>query len=113
MFKPFEPEIKVVHISTKKEYAGETQMTWFRDLLESKVSYPKLDFELLFSDDIFESLKAYLNEVSPEMVVMLERKKKGGIINWFQRNMVKKMGSYGKIPVLSFNEANHQTFYFW
>lgn len=110
--KAFEAEIKVVHIVTEQEYEGETQMEWFKEMLEEKVTYHKIEFKLFFSNDIFESLRVYLGDVNADMVVMLEREHKGIIKKWFHRDLVKKMESYGRVPLLSFREGNHQLFYF-
>jgi len=108
----FDAEIKVVHISTKKEYAGETQMEWFKDMLLEKVAYQKMEFELLFSEDIFETLRVYLGDAGADMVVMLERKKSGFLKKWFYRDTVARMQSYGRVPLLSFNEANQKILHF-
>lgn len=102
----FKSKIRVVHISTKKEYAGEIQMEWFKNALAEKVNYQSLEFKLLFSEDIFESLRDYLVEVNADMVVMLEREKQGFLKKIFHRDLVRKMQSYGELPLLSFNEAN-------
>jgi len=102
----FKSEIKVVHISTKKEYAGEIQMEWFKNSLTEKVTYNPIEFKLLFSEDIFESLRGYLEETNADLFVMLEREKHGFLKKWFHRDLVKKMHSYGEVPLLSFNEAN-------
>lgn len=102
----FKSKIKVVHISTKKEYAGETQMEWFKNSLKEKVTYKHLEFKLFFSEDIFESLRNYLEEAGADLVVMLERKKHGFLNKLLHRDLVKKMHSYGEIPLLSFNEVN-------
>ncbi len=110
--KAFDAVIKVVHIITEDEYEGETQMEWFKEMLEAKVSYEKIEFKLFFSDNIFESLRTYLGDVNADLVVMLEREHKGIFKKWFRRSLVKKMESYGRIPLLSFREGNHQLFYF-
>ncbi len=112
MVSAFQAEIKVVHIITEKEYQGETQMEWFRDMLQNKVTYEKIAFKLLFSDDIFEALRMYLEDVGADLMVMLEREKKGLLKKWFHRDLVKKMESYGQVPLMSFRESNHQLFYF-
>jgi nucleotide-binding universal stress UspA family protein len=104
--KRFKSKLYVVHISTKKEYAGKMQMQWFKNALEEKVTYEHLEFEQLFSEDIFESLRLYLEEVGADLLVMLEREKRGFLKRWFHRDLVKKMHSYGELPLLSFNEAN-------
>lgn len=108
----FDAEIKIVHITNKKEYSGKTQMEWFKDAILEKVTYEKLGFELLFSEDIFESLKIYLGKTDADLVVMLERKRSGFLKKWFHADKVKKMESFGRWPLLSFNEANLNVFYF-
>ncbi|SDE45303.1 Nucleotide-binding universal stress protein, UspA family [Pricia antarctica] len=108
----FEAEIKMVHISTKKAYSGETQMEWFKDALLEKVDYGPLEFQLLLSENIFEALRTYLGDVGADLVVMLERKKSGFLKKWYHADKVKKMETYGKVPLLSFNEGNHEIFHF-
>ncbi len=112
MVDVFQAEIKVIHIITEKEYEGETQMEWFKEMLQNKVNYKKIEFKLLFSDDIFEALRMYLEDVGAELMVMLEREKRGLLKKWFHRDLVKRMESYGKVPLMSFREGNHQLFYF-
>ena len=100
--------IKVVHISPKNEYSGDTQMEWFKNRLQEKIAYKNLEFELIFSEDIFKSLRKYLMEVKADLVGMLARKKSGFLKKWFHWDLVKKMESHSTIPVLSFNEFNYQ-----
>ncbi|WP_289644294.1 universal stress protein [Maribacter aestuarii] len=108
----FKAEIQVVHIVTEDEYEGETQMEWFKDMLQEKVNYEEIEFKYMFSDNILHSLRLYLDDVEADMVVMLEREHKGIFKKWFHGDLVKKMESYSKVPLLSFREGNHQLFYF-
>lgn len=110
--KPLGAEIKIVHISTKAEYAGDLQMEWFKEMLEEKVDYQKMDFQLLFSEDIYDSLRVYIGDVGADLMVMLEREKKGFLKKWFHQDLVKKMESYGRVPLLCFREGHHQLFHF-
>ncbi|ASO06984.1 nucleotide-binding universal stress UspA family protein [Arenibacter algicola] len=110
--RPLKAKIKVVHISTQEEYAGDLLMEWFKDMLKSKVNYPDIEFELLFSEDVFDTLRIYLGVVNADMVVMLEREKKGFLKKWFHRDLVKKMEDYGEVILMSFNEHNHKTLFF-
>ena len=112
MAKAFDADIKVVHIITESDYEGTTQMDWFKEMLKAKVTYAKMAFKLVFSENIFESLQLYLAEVNADIIVMLEREDKGIFKDWFHRDLVKKMESYGEVPLLSFREGNHQLFYF-
>lgn len=112
MAKHFDAEIKVVHITTKKELDKANQMVEFKNMLRQKVEYEHMEFVHLVSQNIFDTLRLYLGEVGADMVVLLEREKKGVFKKWFHRDLVKKMESYGNIPLLSFRGSNHQIFYF-
>ncbi|MDF1516614.1 MAG: universal stress protein [Lutibacter sp.] len=105
--RKFNSDIKVVHIATKKEPDGKVQMEWFKEMVRQKVTYKKMEFEVLTSDEIFITLRAYLETVDANLVAMLEREKSGFLRNLFHRDLVKEMESFGKIPLLSFNEANY------
>lgn len=111
MAEEFDAEIKVVHISTKKEYAGEVQLEWFKDMLQQKITYKRLNFEVLFTEDVFDTLRIYLGDVGADLVVMLEREKGGFLKKRFHWDLVKKMESYGRVPLLSFKGSSHQLFY--
>ncbi len=110
--KPLDARIDIVHISTKEEYKGDMQMKWFKEALEERIKYKNIKFKMLFSEDIFESLRIYLGDVGADLMVMLEREKKGFLKKWFHQDLVKKMESYGRVPLMSFNEHNHQTLYY-
>ena len=111
MAKQFNAKIKVVHISTKEEYKGEMQMEWFKEMLKEKVTYERMDFELLFTEDVFNALRIYIGNTNADLMVMLEREHKSIIKKWFHRDLVKKMESYGRVPLLSFRDGHHQLFY--
>lgn len=112
MAEQLDAEIKVVHVSTKDEYKGGMQMEWFKEMLHKKVTYKRMDFKLLFTEDVFDALRVYLGNTNADLMVMLEREHKSIIKKWFHRDLVKKMETYGRVPLLSFRGANHQLFYF-
>ena len=99
----FQSSIKVVHITTQKEYAGDQQMEWFKEILGQKVQYKNMEFELIFSDNILEELNRYLEKIDANLVAMLERKDSSFIQKYLQEDKVKKMASQLTIPLLSFN----------
>ncbi|WP_458626092.1 universal stress protein [Winogradskyella sp. PC D3.3] len=110
--KGFGATLKVVHISTQKDYEVESQMEWFKTMLKEKVDYDKITFEIIFSEAIYESLRVYLGDVGADMVVLLEREENGFLKKVFHRDIVKKLEGYGKVPVMSFNEKNFGMFRF-
>lgn len=105
--RKFNAKITVVHIAPSILGDGKIKMEWFKEMVEQKVTYKKIKFKVLFSEEIFKTLKAYLDNNEIDMVAMLEREKSGFLKKLFHRAMVKEMESFGNIPLLSFNEANY------
>ena len=100
----FKTSIKLIHVSTKQEYAGEDQLEWFRELLREKVAYEDISIELRFSEDVYEALNEYLDEVKPQLLVMLEREGYHLIPNLWHRDLVKRMKLEIEIPLMSFHK---------
>ncbi|MCK0144917.1 universal stress protein [Arenibacter sp. F26102] len=101
----FNADLRIVHISSKEEYAGDQQMEWFKDMLLQKVKYEKITFDLIFSDQIFEELNRYLDKTETNLFAMLERKDNSFVQRYLKKDLVKKMVSNITIPLLSFNAA--------
>lgn len=101
--RKLDAEIRLIHITTQKEYAGKDQMEWFKEMLREKVSYNKLEFDLIFSDTVFEELVCYLEDTGANLLAMLERKESTVYQRYFQTDMVKKMINTIDIPLLSYS----------
>ena len=102
----FNCKIHIIHISTSGEYAVKDHMEWFKEMLFQKVTYKDIAFEIVFSEFIAERLDAYLHKVNADILVMLERKESSLLKQIFHKDLVKKMETKLKIPLLSFNEVN-------
>ncbi len=102
--KMFNASLKLIHISTKDEYAGEDQLHWFEEMLEAKVDYKDLKIDLKTSEDIFQALNDYLDKEKPDMMVMLEREGHHLISNLWHRDLVKRMKLQLDIPLMSFHK---------
>ncbi|MGB5459940.1 MAG: universal stress protein [Eudoraea sp.] len=101
----FNTEIKLIHVSTKKEYAAEDQMLWFKEMLKEKVTYEKISFEFRLSEDILSTLKDYLKEVDADILVMLEREGHAFIPNLWHFDLVKRMKLERLVPLLSYQKT--------
>ena len=99
----FDAQIRVVHITTKKEYVGEEQMDWFKGMLQEKVDYDKLEFDLIFADAVFEELLWYVEDCEADLLAMLERKNSTFYQKHLQPDVVRKMIKNSNVPLLSFN----------
>ena len=104
LVRPFEPEIKVLHMSTDNEYKRLEKMEWFKDLINDNVSYPAISCELVLSNDIFNTLNKYMTENDFDLLVMLEKERNGIIDKFFHEGLVSKMEFRTWIPLLSYNE---------
>jgi nucleotide-binding universal stress UspA family protein len=102
--KPYDAFIKIVHISVEEDEAEIKKMDWFTTLLNEKIEYNKIDIEIIYSQNIFDSLKAYIKKENADMVTMLERNSKGFVNMLFHIDLVKKMETLADIPLMSFNE---------
>jgi len=105
--KIFKATIKIVHVFQKSDTDAQQEMEWFKEILKQEVTYQNLEFDLVFSDDIYTTLLQYLGEVKADLLVMLEREQKELIKKIFHKDLVKKMGSNIHIPLISFNEINY------
>jgi nucleotide-binding universal stress UspA family protein len=103
--KPFNAAIKVVHVTNKKEYAGDQQMEWFKEILGQKVPTENMEFEVVTSEEIFTALYAFVLKTGADVLVMLERGDKGFYRQLFHDDLVTTMESKILVPLLSFNET--------
>tara|TARA_R110002051_G_scaffold26108_8_gene63103 strand:- start:336 stop:1181 length:846 start_codon:yes stop_codon:yes gene_type:complete len=101
--RQYDAQVRVVHITTRNEYDGEGQMEWFKETLKQKVDYAKMEFDLVFSEQIFEDLLWYLENAEADLLVMLERKEGAFYQKYFQPDLVQQMVKKSTVPLLSFN----------
>ena len=106
IINPLNSKISVIHVSKEDNLMNKNLLEWFRKSLSEKVSYPHIEIETLFSDDIFETLQLFIDESEADMVAMMERKHKPEINYLLHRDLVKRMESSLKVPLLSFNEIS-------
>ena len=101
--KKFNALLRIVHISTPGEYAGDQQMEWFKEMLKQKVVHGKMEFDLILEEDIFVGLNRYLEKSNARLFAMLERKDNSFYQRFLKTDKVKKMISDTTIPLISFN----------
>jgi len=104
LVKPYNPDIKVIHVCTDNEYKSNQKMEWFKDLVKDNIAYKNISFELLVCDRIFERLTNYVQNHELDLLVMLEKEHHGIIEKLFHQNLVWKMEFHTSIPILSYSE---------
>ena len=106
MVNPLNTKIIIIHVSKEDDLMNKNLFEWFKKSLSEKVNYTNIEIETIFSKDIFESLKLYIDESEADIVAMMERKHKPEINYLLHRDLVKRMQSSLKVPLLSFNEIS-------
>ncbi|MEL4454874.1 universal stress protein [Lutimonas vermicola] len=101
---PFEPEIKVLHMSTDNEFEHLEKLEWLKELINDNVTYPAISCDLILCDDTFTSLNRYMSENDFDLLVMLEKERGGIVDKMFHQSLVNKMEFRTWIPLLSYNE---------
>ncbi len=101
---PFSAEITILHVSEEKEEKANSLLVRFKDLIDEKVDYDQIHYKIIYSDDIVDSLKTYVEETDVDIVAMLERGKKAELTKILHRDLVKRMQACLKVPLLSFKK---------
>jgi hypothetical protein len=101
---PLNTKIIIIHVSKEDNLINKNLLEWFKKSLSEKINYPNIEIETIFSEDIFENLKLSIDESEADMVAMMERKHKPEINYLLHRDLVKRMQSSLKVPLLSFNK---------
>ncbi|TYB79514.1 universal stress protein [Bizionia myxarmorum] len=109
--KPYNAKIKIVHVLPLKEKMGKGQKKDIENKIHDFIDYPNLELDILYSDDAFDTLRTYFGNSNADLIAMLERESEGYNSKIFHRDLVKRIESYGKIPLMSFNAKNFGIFH--
>ena len=103
--QPLNSKVTIVHFASQKKDNELDQMEWFKDMLQIKVTYDHISYDVVEDEDVMIGLMDYLNRLDSKLVAMLERGQKSLLKTWTQADKVKMMSSRGKVPLLSFNKV--------
>lgn len=109
--KPWNAKIKILHILPLDKTIDKSEKKEIEDKIQEHVVYPNLELDILYSDDAFKALKIYFGTSDADLIAMLERKSSSFSSKVFHRDLVKRLESYGKIPLISFNSKNFGIFH--
>lgn len=109
--KPLKAKINIVHVAPAEAAVSEEMKTEIKKKIDKFVDYKNVDLDFLYSDDIFKELKIYFGKTNADIIAVLDRESKSFAADLFYTSLVKKMKSYGRIPLLSFNAINYGIFH--
>jgi nucleotide-binding universal stress UspA family protein len=101
---PIEFKVTIVHVTTQQEGDANDLMEWFKELLFEKTSFPDFEFHILYSEDVLNSINECVEDLSADLLVMMERKSKLAVQSVLHRDLVKRMQSCTRVPLLSCKE---------
>jgi nucleotide-binding universal stress UspA family protein len=108
IFKPFEPEITIVHVRGRYAKAEKNLFDFYKDEIKDHLDYPGIRVKQLFNNNIYEELYTHIKETPYDLMVMVQKKRSGFIARLFHNDLVQKMESRITIPLLSFSERQLQ-----
>ena len=109
--EPLNAKIQIVHVSPVKERIEKDEKKVIKEKIKKHIKYQNLELDILYSDDIFNELKIYFGKNNADIIAMLERESSSYTSEVFYQTLVKKMKSYGRIPLMSFNSSNYGIFH--
>jgi nucleotide-binding universal stress UspA family protein len=109
--KPFKAKIRIVHISPLEKAVGKGYKKDLEAKIHKHLDYKPLKLDILYSEDAFDTLKTYYRNSNADLMAMLEREENTFTSKVFHRDLVKRMETYGKIPLLSFNAKHYGIFH--
>lgn len=106
LVSPFKATIRAVHFSPGGDVAEVSNIHQFKEALKHELPDIPIDFTTRVAEDVFDALRVYAGDENADILVMLEHKDRPFFKSLFQKDLVKKMEAYGRIPLLAFNENN-------
>ncbi|WP_340065925.1 universal stress protein [Ascidiimonas aurantiaca] len=100
---PFGAKIRVVHIASGSDVTTRERTHWFQWRFQQRINYENVLFDVIRSQDVYERLRLYLNDVDAGMLAMLFKKDEDVWKYLFQKKLIKRMQANVNIPLLSFN----------
>ncbi|MGB7785050.1 MAG: universal stress protein [Salinimicrobium sp.] len=99
---PAKPKIEILHITHKDEAAAQAALEGFKEKVEQKLSYENFLYRYIQSNQVFETLRAAIDEANPDLMMMPDRSEKSEMDKIIIRDKTKNLQSCTKVPLLSF-----------
>lgn len=105
IFAPHHVQITIVHVSSPNTHQDKTSkpLSLF-EKIKVNLQYDKLEYKLLFEKNIVETLANFIEEKNFDIVAMLERQNGHPPNNILRKDIVEKIHSQVKVPLLVFKK---------
>lgn len=100
--EPFDAKITIANISDEKGLVHRIVAKDFEKEVKAKISYPKINFNLLRGNNINESINDYAENEGVDLIVMSTRHRTA-IEKLYDPSLTKKIAYHTSIPLLAFH----------
>jgi nucleotide-binding universal stress UspA family protein len=103
--RPYQAQINILHIANEDEVPSEEVrlMDTFRNIVEEKVDYNNISFQMLAGKDVEQELKEYLDANSTDMLVMSTHNREGLWEKLFGSSLTNEMAYKSPVPLMAFH----------
>ncbi|MEP7264942.1 MAG: universal stress protein [Bacteroidota bacterium] len=110
LFKPFHPEIEVLHVEEKNENATLIKLRDdFAKQVKSSITYDKVKFKIVESDDVYLAVHDFIKANNINILVISSNRK--NVFEQFTgRSFSKKMVFHTEVPLLIYHDHNKSSF---
>ncbi len=103
MFKPFNPEIVVLHVEAKGDHKTEARMLdWFKGQVLTNIPYDNFSFHSVFGESIEDTVHDFIVSNGVDLLSVSTRKR-----NFFDkltsRSLTRKLAYHTDMPLLAFH----------
>lgn len=91
--------LKVVHVAPNLKLTQDIKFRGFRDLCEERISYKKIDYDLVVENNFHAGITTYL-EQNPGSILAMTRYTKQLFSSLFRKSHSKDFSCYTKVPLL-------------
>ena len=95
-------EVEILHISHKEESEARENLRNFQEKVSKELPSKDITYKILYSSEIFDTLKRAIEKERPDIVLMPDRKNGNFFKRGLTRDMIKKMQYCSPSPLLSF-----------
>lgn len=109
LFKVFNPEILVIHISPKPDdFMTELKFAGFKQLISERTDYQNITYKLIPGKNALDNVIESTKNEKADMLVML-KEHEGFFKSFFETNKTDKIAHYLRIPLISYHENDMNT----
>jgi nucleotide-binding universal stress UspA family protein len=104
LVNPYSGSVILVHVTDQSKEEAENEMRKFKSSVEKNISYPGIEYKIVYRKDIVDSLDFISRTVSADVLSMTSMKRTGFFARLFDESLTQNMALYSTVPLLAFTK---------